>query len=66
MNKTELIAAVAEKTGLKKKDAEAAVAAVLTHRPLAVAVVEVARWAVAVVVATTEAAAMAVINQNHV
>ncbi len=28
MNKTELIAAVAEKTGLKKKDAEAAVAAV--------------------------------------
>lgn len=30
MNKTELIAAVAEKTGLKKKDAEAAVAAVLT------------------------------------
>lgn len=42
----------------------AAVAAVLTHRPLAVAVVEVARWAVAV--ATTEAAAMAVINQNHV
>lgn len=44
----------------------AAVAVVLTHRPLAVAVVEVARWAVAVVVATTEAAAMAVINQNHV
>ena len=30
MNKTELIAAVAEKTGLKKKDAEAAVAAVLS------------------------------------
>ncbi|MBQ7779896.1 MAG: HU family DNA-binding protein [Clostridia bacterium] len=28
MNKTELIAAVAAKTGLKKKDAEAAVAAV--------------------------------------
>lgn len=30
MTKTELIASVAEKTGLKKKDAEAAVAAVLT------------------------------------
>lgn len=30
MTKTELIAEVAEKTGLKKKDAEAAVAAVLT------------------------------------
>lgn len=30
MNKTELILAVAEKTGLKKKDAEAAVAAVLS------------------------------------
>ena len=44
----------------------AAVAAVLTHRPRAGAVVEVARWAVAVAVATTEAAAMAVINQNHV
>ena len=30
MTKTDLIAAVAEKTGLKKKDAEAAVAAVLS------------------------------------
>ena len=30
MTKTELIAEVAEKAGLKKKDAEAAVAAVLT------------------------------------
>lgn len=30
MNKTELVAAVAEKAGLKKKDAEAAVAAVLS------------------------------------
>ena len=30
MNKTELIAAVAAKTGLKKKDAEAAVAAVFS------------------------------------
>lgn len=30
MTKTELIAEVAEKTGLKKKDAEAAVTAVLT------------------------------------
>ena len=29
MNKTELIAAVAEKTGLSKKDADAAVAAVI-------------------------------------
>ena len=30
MNKTELVAAVAEKTNLKKKDAEAAVNAVLS------------------------------------
>ena len=30
MTKTDLIAAVAEKTGLKKKDAEAAVAAILS------------------------------------
>ena len=31
MNKTELIAAVAEKTGLSKKDTEAVIAATLRH-----------------------------------